>query len=59
MLKIDKDKCIGCGTCVALAPDIFEMDEENKAVVKTTEFDEENANMAIDSCPTQAILVEK
>ncbi|MBT4722672.1 ferredoxin [Candidatus Falkowbacteria bacterium] len=60
-LKIDKEKCIGCGTCPAICADVFEMSDDGKAVVKGgANFDEnENAiNQAKDACPSQAIEVE-
>jgi len=60
MIKIIKDKCIGCGTCVALAGNTFTMDEENKAeVINQTGDDQATIEMAINSCPTQAIEEEK
>lgn len=31
---VDKNKCLGCGTCVALCPEIFELGEDGKAEVK-------------------------
>lgn len=57
---VDKNKCIGCGTCVALAPEIFEMDNEGKSIVKKNPIiNEETLKLAIDSCPSQAISIEK
>lgn len=57
--KVIKDKCIGCGTCVALASSTFKMNEDGKAVVfNETGDDQDTINMAKDSCPTQAIVVE-
>ena len=32
-IKIDRDLCIGAASCIAVYPEIFELDEENKAVV--------------------------
>lgn len=58
--KIDPIKCIGCGTCLALAPNTFRMNEENKAeVFNETGDDAETIQMACDSCPTQAITIEQ
>lgn len=54
MVKINKKKCIGCGACVASCPEVFEMDEEGKAHIRS------NKNIpciqeAIDGCPVDAI----
>lgn len=58
-VKIDEQKCIGCGTCVALAKDTFEMNSENKAEIKKGEHDEDSAVLqAAQSCPVAAIEVE-
>ena len=35
-LYIDRDKCIGCGTCVSLLPDIFDIDD-NDGLVRAEE----------------------
>ncbi|NQU83757.1 MAG: ferredoxin [Parcubacteria group bacterium] len=58
-IKIDEEKCIGCGTCAAMVPDVFEMNEANKAEVVDSEGDTlENINMAASACPVQAIEVQ-
>lgn len=58
-LKVIRDKCIGCGTCVALAGNTFKMDDEGKAtVINPAGDDQDTINMAKDACPTQAIIVE-
>jgi ferredoxin len=33
-LAIDRDQCIGAASCVAVYSDVFEIDEEAKAVLK-------------------------
>jgi len=61
-VKIDKDKCLGCGTCVAIAPEVFEIDESGKSKVKEGVDLEKNKDLIIqakDSCPTQAIEIEE
>jgi ferredoxin len=55
MIKIEPEKCIGCGTCVALADKTFVMEGDKAIVKKEVGDDEETIKMAIDSCPTQAI----
>lgn len=54
MIKIDKEKCIGCGLCVSLCEQVFEMDENGKAKVKAQKK-LPCVKEAIESCPTQAI----
>ena len=55
-IKIDRDACIGCGSCTALAPDVFEMDGENKSKVKDSKgADKATIQSAAESCPTEAI----
>ncbi len=57
---IDEDACIGCGACVDICPEVFEMDGD-VAVVKTGELleeYEEKAEEAADSCPTEAIELD-
>ena len=60
-LKIDKEKCIGCGMCPSICPNVFKMNnDENKAEVCDETGDaEENIQMAIDACPAQAIFWEE
>jgi len=58
-IKIDEEKCIGCGTCAALCPQTFGLNDENKAIVITSEgADEESVKIAAASCPVQAIEIE-
>jgi len=66
-VRINKDKCIGCGTCYATAPEIFEMDADGKAKITAT-FNEveitdpamiEKAKTAASMCPDHAIEVEE
>jgi ferredoxin len=54
-IKIDKEKCIGCGLCVSLCGEVFELDtKEFKAKVKAQKS-LPCVKEAIDSCPVQAI----
>lgn len=56
MVSVDQDTCIGCGSCVAIAPDIFEIGDDGKAHVINDETTDE-AQQAADSCPVSAIEV--
>jgi len=54
MAKVDKEKCIGCGACVALCPDVFEL-EDGKAHVKQGK-ENESCEDAVNTCPVKAII---
>jgi ferredoxin len=57
-VKVLRDVCIGAASCVAVSPNVFEMDGQNKAAVKEGSSDTpENIVMAAQSCPTKAIVV--
>ena len=60
-VRIDKEKCIGCGSCVALAEEFFKIDEKTgKAkVIKQSAKENEAVKTAILSCPAGAICEEK
>lgn len=32
-IVIDRDLCIGAASCVTIMPGVFQLDEENKAVI--------------------------
>jgi len=54
--EVDKEKCTGCGTCVALCPEVFELGEDGIARVKNLDsYEDYPVQDAIDSCPNQAI----
>ncbi|MBD3311753.1 MAG: ferredoxin [Candidatus Magasanikbacteria bacterium] len=58
-LKIDKTKCIGCGTCEILASKTFKVGEDGKGtVLPEPHDDEEMIKQAIESCPLGAIEIE-
>ena len=53
---IDKEKCIGCGTCAAIAPKSFKLGDDGKAEVINPPGDtEEKIKEAIESCAVEAI----
>ncbi len=57
-IEIKRDICIGAATCSAIAPDVFELDAEMKAVVKNQQGAPEETIMdAAKSCPTLAIYI--
>ena len=57
-IKVDQEKCIGCGICAGTCPDVFELTAEGKARVKADadlEKDKDKIAEAISSCPVEAI----
>jgi len=57
-IKVNKNKCIGCGTCVAIAPESFRIGEEGKAeAIEPPEDGEEKIKEAAESCPVGAIEI--
>lgn len=59
-ITVDREKCIGAASCVAVAPKTFQLDDENKAVVLDMAGwnSNEEIQMAAKSCPTLAIIIE-
>lgn len=57
---VDKNTCIGCGTCPAVCPEVFEMGEDGFAIAYTNPVPdelEESAQEAAEECPVDAIHV--
>ena len=56
-VKVLEDKCIGCGACVAMAPNNFDFNDEGLSKVVNEEVTEETINAA-EACPVFAIEIE-
>jgi ferredoxin len=56
MVKVNQEKCIGCGMCASSCPETFSMDANNKAEVINTTNTDCAKNMA-ENCPVEAIKV--
>ncbi len=58
-VTIDRSLCIGAAACVAVAPDAFELDEDNISILKIvpSEADRKRMIEAAESCPTSAIQI--
>lgn len=56
---IDRETCIGDGACINDAPETFELDDEDIAVLKNPIGDDrETIVEAACNCPVDAIMVE-
>ena len=58
---VDRDRCVGSGTCEALAPDAFEVDDDGVLVLlRESLADEEVADVrdAVTACPTRALSLD-
>jgi ferredoxin len=60
VIEIDRELCYGFGDCVSTAPDVFELDDEEKAVV--TDPNGASRDDLIDAawnCPVTAITIRE
>jgi ferredoxin len=56
---VDREACIGCGSCAAICPDNWEM-EGDKSKPKKTQVSESGCNKeAADACPVQCIKIKE
>lgn len=60
-IKVDFDLCESNALCEAIAPDVFELDDDDFLQLKTDETTDENlerVKQAVASCPRAAISFE-
>ena len=58
-VEVDRDRCEGNAVCVGIAPDLFDLDDEDYAVMKADQMpadQEELAEQSIAECPRAALL---
>ncbi len=58
---VDEELCLGCGVCVDVCPEVFEMNERDKAQAKVDPVPPESeatCRQAAEQCPVEAIKVE-
>ncbi|MGD9129875.1 MAG: ferredoxin [Candidatus Woesebacteria bacterium] len=57
-VEVIRDKCISAASCVAIASEVFKLDEKNIAVVISQNGNDDATKLlAAQSCPTAAVLV--
>lgn len=57
-LSVLSNRCRGCGKCVRLDPDHFEISNRIAVVTSSNNLDSSNLVIAINNCPAQAIILE-
>lgn len=57
--RVDQDTCIGCGLCVEMCPDVFEMDDDLAKVHAdpVPVGAEDDCRKAAEGCPVEAIVI--
>jgi len=61
-IKVDFDLCESNAMCEALAPDVFELDDDDFLQLNTDEVTDENeqrVRQAVAACPRAAISLEE
>jgi len=67
-IQLEREKCIGCGSCQAVCPKYFELSDDGKSHIKDAvkqdieELEVEKIECAVpaaDACPVQCIHIEK
>ena len=72
-VRVDEDLCIGAASCVTIAPETFQLNEENKAYVldhdaepggssyeremEVTDDEFDNILLGAQACPTLAVFI--
>jgi ferredoxin len=58
-ITVDRELCQGIGNCVAVAPGVFKLDKDNKAVANNVRsISPEKLREAAESCPLSAIILQ-
>lgn len=57
-LVVISNRCRGCGKCVRIDSQHFEMSDGAAAVISSTNLDSSKLTLAINNCPAQAIILE-
>jgi len=62
MYKVDNDKCLRCGMCTGICPDVFSFDDEGNIKVNNDIISGDNIDSvkeAESSCPVSAIGINE
>lgn len=57
-IVVDRDLCIAAVSCIAVAMETWELDDENKVVIKdANSVDDDTLIASAQACPTKAIFL--
>jgi len=60
--SVDREPCLGCGLCIEVCPEVFEMDDDSRAQAKMNQVPPESEGTcrdAAEQCPESAIKIEE
>jgi len=59
--KVDPELCTGCGVCVDICPEVFDVQNDVTVVLvdPIPSEHEEAVREAAEACPTEAIIIEE
>lgn len=55
-IVVDRQACIGAGSCIVVAEKLYQLDQQNLAyIVDPDSYDQETVKLSAESCPVLAI----
>jgi ferredoxin len=58
-IKINQERCVGCGRCAEMCPTIFKLNEEGKATVIDAKIEECEKEPTGEECAVVSDIVKK
>jgi len=58
-VKVNKNKCLGCGLCTNLCPQVFELKNGRSQIKKSANLEKnlKEIKQAAENCPVQALKI--